>query len=165
MLPYFAAQGYECPRHVNPADFALDLITVDLQHESREAASREKVQKLIDSWNADAFPVARTGSITTPAELGNLAREPTSFASAYSILIRRATKNMFRQPEILVARIMQVVGLGLVLALYFSPLKNNYFSIQNRLGFLVEIAPLYFVGSKSIPCSLQIIELISSSAQ
>ncbi|KAF1835024.1 hypothetical protein BDW02DRAFT_496945 [Decorospora gaudefroyi] len=146
MLMYFAAQGYECPRHVNPADFALDLITVDLQHETKEATSREKVRKLIESWNTDMIPIARTGSITTPAELGNMAREPTSLASAYSILIRRATKNLFRQPEILIARIMQVVGLGIVISLYFAPLKYDYFSVQNRLGFLIEIAPLYFVG-------------------
>jgi ABC-type multidrug transport system ATPase subunit len=150
MLAHFAAQGYECPRHVNPADFALDLITVDLQHESREAASKEKVRRLIESWNAEVYPVASSGSIATPAELGSMAREPTSFASAYSILIRRATKNMFRQPEILIARIMQVVGLGIVLSLYFAPLKHDYFAVQNRLGFLIEIGPLYFVGSKFI---------------
>lgn len=146
MLPHFAGLGYECPEHVNPADFALDLITVDLQHEAREAASRKKVRKLIQSWNPDAFPLARTGSITTPAELGSMAREPSSFFSAYSILIRRSTKNMFRQPDIIIARIMQIFGLGIVLALYFSPLKTNYYYVQNRLGFLVEIAPLYFVG-------------------
>jgi hypothetical protein len=152
MLAHFAAQGYECPRHVNPADFALDLITVDLQHESREAASKEKVRRLIESWNAEVYPVASSGSIATPAELGSMAREPTSFASAYSILIRRATKNMFRQPEILIARIMQVVGLGIVLSLYFAPLHNDYFAVQNRLGFLIEIGPLYFVGSKFVVC-------------
>lgn len=146
MLPYFAAQGYDCPRHVNPADFALDLITVDLQNSTREAASRAKVHSLIESWSADKFVATRAGSIATPAELGSLARKPSTFASAYSILIRRATKNMFRQPEILIARIMQVVGLGIVLALYFAPLKSDYFAIQNRMGFVVEIAPLYFVG-------------------
>lgn len=146
MLPHFASQGHECPQHINPADFALDLITVDLQHEQREAASRVKVRKLIDSWNPDMFPTTRTGSIATPAELGSLAREPSSFMTAYSILIRRMTRNMFRQPDIMIARVMQVVGLGLVLALYFAPLKNDYFAIQNRMGFLVEIAPLYFVG-------------------
>ncbi|KAF2878078.1 ABC transporter-like protein [Massariosphaeria phaeospora] len=146
MLPHFSAQGYDCPRHINPADFALDLITVDLQHESREAASRAKVRKLIESWTPDMFPAARVGSIATPAELGSLARAPASFASAFPILAKRATVNFFRQPDLLTARIMQVVGLGLVLALFFAPLKNNYFAIQNRLGFLVEIAPLYFVG-------------------
>lgn len=146
MLPHFAAQGYECPRHINPADFALDLITVDLQHEAREAASRAKVRKLIESWNSDMFRAAQMGSIATPAELGSLARKPSSLMSAYSILMRRMARNMFRQPDIMIARVMQVVGMGLVLALYFAPLKNNYFAIQNRMGFLVEIAPLYFVG-------------------
>jgi hypothetical protein len=148
MLAHFAKAGYECPRYVNPADFALDLITVDLQHEAREEASRAKVRKLIDSWNPDLLPTTRTGSIATPAELGSLAREPASFTAAYSILIRRATKNFFRMPDLIIARVMQVVGLGLVLALFFAPLKTDYFAIQNRLGFLVEIAPLYFVGSK-----------------
>ncbi|KAH7081670.1 ABC transporter-like protein [Paraphoma chrysanthemicola] len=146
MLIHFAAQGYECPQHVNPADFALDLITVDLQHEAREVASRAKVRKLIESWNSDMFRAMQAGSIATPAELGSLAREPSSFMSAYSILIRRMTRNMFRQPDIMIARVMQVVGMGIVLALYFAPLKNDYFAIQNRMGFLVEVAPLYFVG-------------------
>jgi energy-coupling factor transporter ATP-binding protein EcfA2 len=146
MLSHFAAQGYQCPQHVNPADFALDLITVDLQHEAREIASRAKVRKLIESWNSDMFPMARTGSIATPAELGSFAREPSSFMAAYSILIRRMARNLFRQPDIIIARIMQVVGMGIVLALYFAPHKNDYFAIQNRMGFLVEIAPLYFVG-------------------
>ncbi|KAF2478083.1 ABC transporter-like protein [Lindgomyces ingoldianus] len=146
MLRHFKSLGHECPRHVNPADFALDLITVDLQHEAREVASRAKVRSLIQSWTSDRFPAARIGSIATPAELGALARSPASFVSAFLILVRRATKNFFRQPDLITARIMQVVGLGIVLALFFAPLKNDYFSIQNRLGFVIEIAPLYFVG-------------------
>jgi ABC-type multidrug transport system ATPase subunit len=146
MLQHFAQQGYHCSKTTNPADFALDLITVDLQHESREAVSREKVRRLINSWTTDMFPIAHTGSIATPAELGSLAREPATFANAFPILVRRATKNFFRQPDFIAARIGQVVGLGVVLALFFSPLKNDYYAVQNRLGFLVEIAPLYFVG-------------------
>ncbi|KAF2195388.1 P-loop containing nucleoside triphosphate hydrolase protein [Zopfia rhizophila CBS 207.26] len=146
MLAHFASQGHNCDRHVNPADFALDLITVDLQHEAAEAASRAKVRSLIESWTIDRFPPARAGSITTPAELGSLARAPAAFIAAFPILVRRATLNFFRQPDLLTARIMQVVGLGIVLALFFAPLKNDYFAIQNRLGFIIEIAPLFFVG-------------------
>jgi ABC-type multidrug transport system ATPase subunit len=146
MLRHFESHGYSCPKQTNPSDFALDLITVNLQHKTKEEASRAKVRKLIESWTSDMFPVARAGSIATPAELGSLAREPASLATAFPILLKRATKNFFRQPDLLAARIGQVVGLGLVLALYFAPLKNDYFAIQNRMGFLVEIAPLYFVG-------------------
>jgi hypothetical protein len=41
---------------------------------------------------------------------------------------------------------MQVVGMGIVVALYFAPLKNDYFSVQNRVGFIQQILPLYFIG-------------------
>lgn len=154
MLPHFASQGFECPRSTNPADFALDLITVDLQHETKEAASRAKVRGLIESWTSDKFQqhrtLARTGTTTshtaTPAELGALRRSMTPFHVAYPLLVRRAMLNFWRQPPMMVARIMQVVGLGIILALFFAPLKNDYYSVQNRVGFLQEIPSIYFVG-------------------
>ncbi|KKY26406.1 putative atp-binding cassette sub-family g member 5 [Diplodia seriata] len=140
MLPHFAAQGFVCPRSTNPADFALDLITVDLQHESKEAASRATVRNLIDSWtnnnekpsNAATTANRRPSSTTqqqqhtaTPAELGSLARSTTPFHVAYPLL---------------------VVGLGGILALFFAPLGRDYYSVQNRVGFLQEIPSIYFVG-------------------
>ncbi|KAH7010727.1 P-loop containing nucleoside triphosphate hydrolase protein [Macrophomina phaseolina] len=153
MLAHFAAQGFDCPRSTNPADFALDLITVDLQHESREAASRAKVRGLIDSWTSDKFQqhqLTRTSTArshtATPAELGALKRSSTPFRIAYPLLVRRAMLNFWRQPPMMVARIMQVVGLGGILALFFAPLKNDYYSVQNRVGFLQEIPSIYFVG-------------------
>jgi len=45
-----------------------------------------------------------------------------------------------------IARIMQVVGLGVFIALFFAPLKTDYFSFQNRLGVIQQILALYFVG-------------------
>ncbi|OMP85110.1 putative ABC transporter ATP-binding protein/permease [Diplodia seriata] len=160
MLPHFAAQGYVCPRSTNPADFALDLITVDLQHESKEAASRATVRNLIDSWtnnnekpsNAATTAHRRPSSTTqqqhtaTPAELGSLARSTTPFHVAYPLLVRRAALNIRRQPPLISARIMQVVGLGGILALFFAPLGRDYYSVQNRVGFLQEIPSIYFVG-------------------
>ncbi|KAF2807683.1 P-loop containing nucleoside triphosphate hydrolase protein [Mytilinidion resinicola] len=146
MLAHFAAQGFSCPRTTNPADFALDLITVDLQHSSREAASRAKVRNLIESWSSEKFPRAPTTSISTPAELGSLARSMAALGVSVPLLLHRATLNFSRQPDLILARIMQVVGLGLVVALFFAPLKNDFFAVQNRLGFVQEIAPIYFVG-------------------
>ncbi|OLN97692.1 putative ABC transporter ATP-binding protein/permease [Colletotrichum chlorophyti] len=201
MLTYFRGQGFECPTHTNPADFALDLITIDLQQESREAESRMKVKKLVEAWQRQAeaggvceradeeaneapvlgtdneisrtqdcdkkvdeaqgginiaskeqpaIPVSRKSfnkaSLATPAELGALVRKRASFLTAFPLLLHRGLINFRRQPPLLLARIMQVVGLGIVLALFFAPLKNDFYSVQNRMGFVQEIGAFYFVG-------------------
>ncbi|KFA69745.1 hypothetical protein S40285_06007 [Stachybotrys chlorohalonatus IBT 40285] len=196
MLGYFGRQGYECPQHTNPADFALDMITIDLQQDEREAQSRERVQKLIENWKeqgagfqeedrlsqireieepgekvkeeritqdpaADSAQhpltkhTSRAGrprksfnkaSLSTPAELGALIRKRASLATAIPLLLHRALINTRRQMPLIMARLMQVIGLGIILALFFSPVGNNYYSVQNRMGFVQEIGALYFVG-------------------
>ncbi|TVY22935.1 putative ABC transporter ATP-binding protein/permease [Lachnellula hyalina] len=147
MLPHFDRLGYPCPTTTNPADFALDLITIDLQQSSREEATRSKVRDLITSWSSGDFNEAYNPTmISTPAELGALVRKPTSFLKAYPILVNRASINFSRQPPLLTARIMQVLGLGIILTLFFAPLKHDYFSVQNRVGFIQEFCAFYFVG-------------------
>lgn len=51
MLGYFNALDYRCPQHTNPADFALDLFTVDLRGAQEEVESRKRVSHLVDSWS------------------------------------------------------------------------------------------------------------------
>ncbi|KUJ14979.1 ABC transporter-like protein [Mollisia scopiformis] len=147
LLPHFESLGYPCPTTTNPADFALDLITIDLQHSSREASTREKVRSLITSWSSNDFSAAlNPTTISTPAELGSLVRKRTGFWKAYPILVKRAFINFRRQPPLLVARIMQVTGLAIILTLFFAPLKNDYESVQSRLGFIQEFCAFNFVG-------------------
>ncbi len=147
MLPHFANLGYPCPTSTNPADFALDLITVDLQSEHREEASRQRVQTLISAWQS-SHPEKQqaTTAVSTPAELGSLVRGRARFTTSFPLLLHRSFINLRRQPPLVIARSMQVVGLGIILALFFAPLKNDYFSIQNRVGVIQQICSLYFVG-------------------
>ncbi|KAF7876360.1 hypothetical protein EAF04_001453 [Stromatinia cepivora] len=147
MISYFEMLGHPCPTTTNPADFALDLITVDLQKSSREEATRSRVRDLISSWSSGDFTKAFVPtSISTPAELGSLVRKTSGFFSAYPILVHRASINFRRQPNLLMARIMQVLGLAIILALFFAPLKYDYYSVQNRFGFIQEFCAFYFVG-------------------
>ncbi|TWU75854.1 hypothetical protein ED733_005380 [Metarhizium rileyi] len=210
MLWYFGRHGYDCPQHTNPADFALDMITVDLQQDDREAESRAKVRKLVQDWSnggpdeldragnrrrlsgiqeadevkqqvreqsaelADAehekptaqgvpataeegkapggspAPQARRSlnkaRVSTPAELGALVRKRASIFTALPLLLRRAVINTRRQPQLILARTMQVVGLAAVFTLFFAPVGNDYYAIQNRMGFVQQIGAFYFVG-------------------
>lgn len=147
MLPHFEKLGFPCPTTTNPADFALDLITIDLQHKKREEATRLKVQNLISTWTTGDYNTShKPTTIASPAELGAMIRKPSSFYSAFPILVHRAFINFRRQPDLLAARIMQVTGLAIILTLFFAPLKNDYYSVQTRLGFIQEFGAFYFVG-------------------
>ena len=147
MLKHFERLGLPCGQNMNPADFALDMITVDTQHEAKEAASKEKVQGLIETWDKEQPALAReTSMIATPAELGSMKRGMTPFHIAFPILLHRGIINFQRQPSLILARIMQVVGFAIIMTLFFAPLKNNFYSVQTRLGFIQEFAAMYFIG-------------------
>lgn len=152
MLPHFAALGHECPRTTNPADFVLDLITVDLQQVDREAITRERAQRLISVWSAKVLELARTTSrIATPAELGSLRRQMLPFRITFPLVLHRSFINFWRQPPLVMARSMQIVGIAIIMALFFAPLKNDYAAVQSRMGFVQEFAALYFVGKMFKP--------------
>lgn len=177
MLAHFGRLGQECPRNTNPADFVMDLITVDLQEERKEEETRKTVGLLIEAWDShikdpraaapiddrlepiteekprsaagDENAVRRSNgktSLATPAELGALARHHTSFTTSFPLLMHRAFINFRRQPSLLLARLMQVIGLAIVITAFFAPIQSDYVSIQNRVGFVQQIGAFYFVG-------------------
>ncbi|KAI4269866.1 MAG: hypothetical protein LQ337_007036 [Flavoplaca oasis] len=147
MLPYFESLGFHCPIATNPADFALDLITVNLQQASKETTTREQVRSLIQSFDTSNTPLGQTTSqIESPAELGSFVRSSTPFTTALPILTYRSFLNFRRSRPALIARTTQVLGFAVILTLFFAPLQSNTYSIQTRLGFIQEFAALYFVG-------------------
>ncbi|KAH8701578.1 hypothetical protein BGW36DRAFT_371135 [Talaromyces proteolyticus] len=147
MIPYFSGLGYDCPSQTNPADFALDLITVDLQQEDREKTTRKRAQRLIDAWGkSETAIMRRTSQIATPAELGSLKRQMHPLHVTFPLVIHRSAINFFRQPDLIFARTSQIVGIAIIMALFFAPMKNDYAAVQTRMGFVQEFAALYFIG-------------------
>ncbi|KAI4141211.1 MAG: hypothetical protein L6R39_005470, partial [Caloplaca ligustica] len=147
MLPHFASLGFHCPTATNPADFALDLVTVNLQHASKEAATREKVRSLILDWDNHHQPTATdTNSSTHDLPIVTDLRKPTPLHISLPILLHRSFLQFRRSPPALIARTTQVLGFAVILTLFFAPLQHDTFSIQTRLGFIQEFQALYFVG-------------------
>ena len=140
MIQHFASLGHTCPSTTNPADFAMDIISVDLREERNEVVSRGKVQNLIRQF-AEAQQSRKLALQNGPrAEgLGLAGLEGRTYAPmrvAVPILLRQGSLCFKRRPDLASARIMQVVGLGLFIDLFFAPLKTDYLSLQNRLGVI-----------------------------
>lgn len=151
MLPHFASLGHNCPTTTNPTDFALDLVSVDLREEENEAVSREKVETLIRQFSATKESEKTT--VQDEAKAGDYfrfvgleGRGLTPMHIAMPILIRRGFLCFKRRPDLAVARIMQVVGLSIFIALFFAPLSTDYVSFQNRLGVIQQILACEFLN-------------------
>lgn len=175
-LGYFGRLGWDCPRNTNPADFVMDLVTVDLQVQKQEEEGRRRVGALIEAWEKgdktaagerlEAISEEKTAAnthlsvndngeqvqqpqrrsngkthLSTPAELGALVRKRTSFMAASPLLMRRAFINFRRQPQLLLARTMQVIGLAIVMTVFFAPLKADC-----KPPLVFSPLPAYFVS-------------------
>ena len=151
-MSYFCKSGVIYPFlvHFNDRDFALDLCSVDLQQADRERESRKRVEDLIAKFaerTEDKESMEKdVVSATLPAQLGSLQRRMSPFKTVYPVLLKRSYLNFKRTPNLVVTRIVQVSSFAIILVLFFSRLGNDYVAVQNRVGYIQEIAPLVFVG-------------------
>jgi len=143
MVQHFASLGHACPSTTNPADFVLDIVSVDLREEKNEAVSREKAQNLINQFAVTQQSeklALRNGPKAEELGLAGLeGRDHAPMRVAVPILLRRGLLCFKRRPDLAAARIMQMVGLGFFIDLFFAPLKTDYVSLQNRLGVVQQV--------------------------
>ncbi|KIV96500.1 hypothetical protein, variant [Exophiala mesophila] len=153
MLPYFDNSGFVCMESANPADFALDLLANGKPQALKEQkvappTGRDLVDEVITpDHNESPTPnIAREKHLELPAALGVYSRSPLPFARSFPILTQRGMINLRRQPNLLTGRISQLVGLGIVLTAFFTPLQNDYYAVQTRVGYIQAMSSMFFVG-------------------
>lgn len=158
MVQYFTAVGYPCPRYSNPADFYVDLTSIDRQSREREAATRQKAQSLAalfqekvrdfdDSlWRAEAgepgmgpccrslaFPPA-AGRPPPPAQLPGPLQQ-------FTTLIRRQISNDFRDLPTLLIHGAEACLMSLVIGFLY------YGHGAVKLSFMDTAALLFMIGA------------------
>lgn len=122
---------------VNLADYLLD--TVSQQFDEASSVAADRVSFIISSWNPSPEPIT-----VSPLPPSNTHQR--NGLAVVSILCHRQFVTWFRSFEVLTSRLLQVFGLCIVHGLFFSPLRNTYEGINNRLGLIQEILNLYYVG-------------------
>ncbi|KAJ1549547.1 hypothetical protein HK405_011616 [Cladochytrium tenue] len=156
LVPHLAARGLVCPPLTNPADFALDVSSVDLRRAEAEEESRKRVDELVAAWKEARLdaqtPAANATAGVAVEEVGTAvlglpgAAEKGRAARQLPLLISRSFTNLRRQPRVLFARIVQVTALAVILTLYFVNLNHNQGSVTSRLGILQQVGSVIFIG-------------------
>ncbi|KAJ1976117.1 hypothetical protein H4R35_002841 [Dimargaris xerosporica] len=65
-IDYFAALGYHCGQYENPADFYLDLMTIDTATEATSRESNARVDRLVTSFQQYSSLHPELYSVSTP---------------------------------------------------------------------------------------------------
>ncbi|KAI1390767.1 P-loop containing nucleoside triphosphate hydrolase protein [Hypoxylon trugodes] len=154
MLPYFEQLGHFCPQTESPADFASDLLSgvsrfqtdaVDSQEDAEE-----QVNALVSAWPRtrksieDPWMEGQYDLLLKPAEL--LQREASPFWCQYGSLLRRSMTHHFRTEDVIISRFVQAFSYGVLLTLFFAPLRYNQAGVQTHAGYIQLVASLLSVG-------------------
>ncbi|KAJ2784550.1 hypothetical protein GGI15_002228 [Coemansia interrupta] len=147
-INYFASIGYQCPMHENPADYFVDLMTLDYRSEGLLVESRKRVNNLVERFavysgqldmRADGKPnkhqveSVESSYATIANDVGS---KKNSWISEYITLFRRDWTNIYRDIYYSVCQILQPIAMCLMIGFMFYNLKHDELSIQNRLGVL-----------------------------
>ncbi|KAK0502128.1 P-loop containing nucleoside triphosphate hydrolase protein [Armillaria luteobubalina] len=125
MLDYLSSVGFECPSMMNPSDFALDVVSVDTREAELEEFGLLNVNKLVKAFKD---------------------RRCYQLLPALPILLKRGVLAFLRQNSLLLVRIGSTLGLSICIGLFFSPIGNDYASIQAHVGCIQRTLPLFFIG-------------------
>uniref|UniRef100_A0A8C8Z916 ATP-binding cassette sub-family G member 8 n=1 Tax=Prolemur simus TaxID=1328070 RepID=A0A8C8Z916_PROSS len=154
MVEYFTAIGYPCPRYSNPADFYVDLTSIDRRSREQEVATREKawslatlfLEKIRGSddflWKAEVRELDVGTCVATP--LTHSLRTPTELPGAmqqFNTLIRRQISNDFRDLPTLLIHGVEACVMSLTIGLLY------YGHGATKLSFTDMSALLFMIGA------------------
>ncbi|KAK6462332.1 ABC transporter family protein [Scheffersomyces coipomensis] len=140
---YFESMKYPIPHNQNIANHILDLVSRSMEEE--EETFQQRILYLIYQWKqhgTEYQPTIPRHEIS----LEYYKRKRSPFRITLFTIASRQFLNTLRTFDILFARLFQTIFLGIIHALFFSPLKHTTQGIANRLGLVQEVLNLYFVG-------------------
>lgn len=169
MVKYFKRLGFDCPKNSNPADYFVDISSIDTRSVGDLQASRERVSKLVESFHE--FQMRMTLSIAS-ARSEDLVPSPkmreknswkTSRKSAFSdpnapseyrpswytqvyFLVGRFVRNNFRDMFSALGGLLQAIVLGLIVMAIFFQLSDDLEDIESRNGLLyITVSMEYYI--------------------
>lgn len=161
-LGYFQSLGYQCPQHFNPADYFLDILSVETKTVEMEEASRSRISGFVQYWklhrptlveleNRRALPVVTSSKRYDSERLDAQApsKACSSWCSDFAVLFRRSSQNIYRNYGALLIRGVTSLFFAILVSLIYRNLGYTQKDLQNRTGLLyfvlinqVSIGPL-----------------------
>ncbi|KAG8443621.1 hypothetical protein GDO86_008969 [Hymenochirus boettgeri] len=160
MVAYFTTIGYPCPRYSNPADFYVDLTSIDHRNKERETETLERTRYLAEIfWDkvkgSDDFlwkPTEDANKNHAHVDAGinlpipshdkvirisnNEVDQLPRGLHQFSVLIRRHVSNDLRDLTTLLIHGFEALVMSLLIGFLYYGQGNNRLSIQDTISLL-----------------------------
>lgn len=130
-LGYFQSLGYTCPSFENPADFYIDLLTLDSTSLAKEEESKRRINEIIEQSQSTRYEPEQF----KPDESVDAKRPPMPGRIRQTALIaKRSIMNSQRSPAFLIGKGVQTLIMAFAIAILWWQIDNDQSAIQDRLG-------------------------------
>ncbi|XP_044147217.1 ATP-binding cassette sub-family G member 8 [Bufo gargarizans] len=159
MVQYFSSIGYPCPRYSNPADFYVDLTSVNYRTKEEETETLERTRSLAEIfwekvkdfddflWKVNdgnrELPSSETSVNKTPVHMekainvdANDADELPKGLHQFAVLLNRHVSNDFRDLTTLLIHGFEAVLMALLIGFLYYGQGGNQLSIQDTIALL-----------------------------
>ncbi|XP_030511816.1 ABC transporter G family member 7 [Rhodamnia argentea] len=143
-LAYFSKFGYNCPDHVNPAEFLADLISIDYSSAESVDSSYKRIDGLVESFSQQSSEIL----YATPLTRREISRDGKTLDKRAAVkskggwwrqfwlLLKRAWLQASRDGPTNKVRASMSIGSAIIFGSVFWRMGRSQTSIQDRMGLL-----------------------------
>ncbi|XP_009977509.1 PREDICTED: ATP-binding cassette sub-family G member 8 [Tauraco erythrolophus] len=163
MVQYFTELGYPCPRYSNPADFYVDLTSIDKQTEEKKTESQKRANTLaklflekVRDFDDFLWKVTEGDSVATAFsnQRSHLDSEETinmpdhssdqlpAALKQFTILLRRQVSNDFRDISTLLIRGFEALFMSFLIGFLYYSHEKTRLSVRDTTALLFMIGAL-----------------------
>ena len=164
-VDYFSSIGYSWPEQTNPADYFMELMSIEALQEPDtdnneelkrcqallEESYQEKINFLVDKYEDSELKWDSTNSnlFSNLNKLKNKLDYYPNFCKQFKLLMQRSFLGMIRVPLASYIQTLVYIAVWIVTVITYGQLGKNIQSIQNRNGLLFFILLIYSIISYS----------------
>ncbi|WOL02861.1 ABC transporter G family member 7 [Canna indica] len=143
-LTYLAKFGYECPDHVNPAEFLADLISIDYSSAESVYSSQKRIDDLVEAFSKSSLiiqcttPIMHLEDSRVSSKFGKrtLVKKRVGWWKQFWLLLKRAWMQASRDGPTNKVRARMSVASAIIFGSVFWRMGRTQTSIQDRMGLL-----------------------------
>ena len=149
-VKYFETMGYKCPDMHNPAEFLIDLVSIDTSSVQSEKESWQRIISLSEAWKSKG-PSLRNLNASTRSEANKSQSDESAFMQSDSkkkrlgvlsqigLLVKRNFIQASREKYIHTTRAIGTIILGLAFGSCHPKLGFGQKSIQRRAAVMLQV--------------------------